>query len=90
MKSKMAWPPGFWPVMKLDQATGDWGGMDDQRLRNPPISASCLKWGSLPRSIIDWTIRASIPSIASTITFFPGSDDREHPKSQRLINIKSG
>ncbi len=28
MKSKMPWPPGFIPVMKLDQATGLCGGVD--------------------------------------------------------------
>ena len=31
MKSKMPWPPGSRPVMKFDQATGLWGGVEVPR-----------------------------------------------------------
>jgi len=45
MKSKMPCPPGPVPAMKLDQATGLWGGMLVWSGLKPPWAASLRKAG---------------------------------------------
>ena len=48
MKSKMPCPPGSRPVMKLDHATGLWGGIDVPRGEKVPLAASRAKFGMRP------------------------------------------
>jgi hypothetical protein len=43
MKPPMPWPPGVWPVMKLDQAMGLRAGIVVPCAPNVPVSASFLK-----------------------------------------------
>ena len=52
MKSKMPWPPASMPVMKLDQATGLWGGIDVPRGWNAPWAARRERLGRRPSAII--------------------------------------
>ena len=54
--------PGFTPVAKLDQATGDSEGCVVSSLAKVPVSASFLRFGSLPSSM-NW--RASVGSMPS-------------------------
>ena len=54
--------PGFTPVAKLAQATGDSEGCVVSSFANVPCSDSRLRFGSLPSSI---HLRASVGSIPS-------------------------
>src|SRR5262245_57661314 len=54
--------PGFTPVAKLAQATGDSDGCVVSSLENVPESASFLRLGSLPSSM---NLRASVGSMPS-------------------------
>ncbi len=54
--------PGPVPVAKLDQATGDWGGLLVASGAKLPISARRPKFGRLPSSIHRWARTGSIPS----------------------------
>ena len=61
-KSKMLCLPGFTPVAKLAQATGDSEGCVVSSFANVPCSESRFRFGSLPSSI---HLRASVGSIPS-------------------------
>ena len=54
--------PGFTPVAKLAQATGDSEGWVEPRVRKTPLSARRLRFGSLP-SAMNW--RAKVGSMPS-------------------------
>src|SRR5258706_14831018 len=60
--------PGFTPVAKLDQAVGDSEGWVDASTENVPVSASRLRFGSLPSSIHLFARVGSIPSKPITKT----------------------
>jgi hypothetical protein len=70
MKSKMPCPPGSRPVMKLDQATGDCGGVVVPSSLSPPRSISawkfCMRSGN--SAIVSRRILGSRPSMPSTTT----------------------
>ncbi len=48
----MPWPPASIPVMKFDQATGLWGGIDVPSGWKVPEEASRDRLGSRPSAII--------------------------------------
>src|ERR1035438_3912853 len=60
MKSKMPWPPAFIPVMRLDHATGLWGGMLVVKRRKEPSCASRAKLGILPSARSEDAVASSI------------------------------
>ena len=67
-KSKMRVLPGFIPVAKVAQATGDSEGLVVSRGTKAPASASCARFGSSPSAIIEATASGSAPSKPSTST----------------------
>ena len=71
MKSKMPWPPAFMPVIKFDQATGLWGGMLVVNSLKDPCSARRAKFGIFPSCINFLRSCGSMPSMPSTMSFFP-------------------
>ena len=66
MKSKIPCPRGSSPVMKVDQATGLWGGMVVASGVDPPEAARASKWGMRPAARSRERISGSMPSIPST------------------------
>ena len=52
MKSKMPWPPGSSPVMKVDHATGLCGGIVVASGANVPVEARRANAGMRPAAII--------------------------------------
>src|SRR5260221_10475398 len=60
--------PGLTPVAKLDQAVGDSEGWVEASTENVPVSASRLRFGSLPSSIHLFARVGSIPSKPITKT----------------------
>src|SRR5262245_12225038 len=60
--------PGFTPVAKLDQATGDSDGWVVSSFLKVPASASFLRFGSLPSSMYFRESVGSIPSKPITNT----------------------
>src|SRR5215510_3405043 len=64
--------PGFTPVMKLCQATGDSDGCVVSSLAKVPESASRFRFGSLPSSMSRRARVGSMPSKPITTTFCLG------------------
>jgi len=65
-KSWMAWRPGFTPVSRLAQATGDSGGSSLRRGWKEPSRARAFKCGSSSASKYARRMRSSTPSNPST------------------------
>ena len=70
-KSKMPWPPGSSPVMKLDQATGLCGGMDVPSGAKWPVVASREKFGMRPRAMRSRVSCSRAHRTPSTMTRLP-------------------
>ena len=80
----MPCPAGSRPVMKVDQATGLWGGMVVASGTNPPEAARASKWGMRPAAISLVRISGSMPSIPSTSSGGASSCPRgPHPPAGR-------
>ena len=74
MKSNTPFLPGFWPVAKPLQATGDCEGLVVESVLYEPFSFRRAKCGSAPSAIIGSKMSGLSPSNPKIITFLLNRD----------------